>query len=61
MKLLVGIAPSGFISFLSECYGGRASDKFITADSGLYDILERDDEVMADRVFQIREELMLRF
>ena len=61
MKFLVGITPSGFISFLSDCYGGRASDKFITADSGLYDLLERDDEVMADRGFQIREELMLRF
>ena len=58
---MVGITPSGYISFLSDCYGGRSSDKFITADSGLYDLLERDDEVMADRGFQIREELMLRF
>ena len=61
MKFLVGITPSGFISFLSDCYGGRASDKFITADNGLYDLLERYDEVMADRGFQIREELMLIF
>ena len=61
MKILVGKTPSGFISFLSDCYGGRASEKFITVDSGLYDLLERDDEVMADRGFQIREELMLRF
>ena len=61
LKFLVEITPSGFISFLSDCYGGRASDKFITADCGLYDILERDDEVMVDRGFQIREELMLRF
>ena len=60
-KFLVGIAPSGFISFLSSCYGGRASDKFITRDSGFYDILERGDTVMADRGFQIREELLLHF
>ncbi|XP_057296043.1 uncharacterized protein LOC130624957 [Hydractinia symbiolongicarpus] len=61
LKFLVGISPSGHITFLSDCYGGRASDKFITNDSGFYDLLERDDEVMADRGFQIREELMLRF
>ena len=61
VKFLVGITPSGFISFLSDCYGGRSSDKFITGDSGFYDLLERDDEVMADRGFQIKEELMLRF
>ena len=60
-KFLLGIAPNGFITFLSSCYGGRASDKFITQDSGFYDLLERDDEVMADRGFQIKEELLMRF
>ena len=29
--------------------------------SAFYDLLERDDEVMADRGFQIKEELMFRF
>ena len=28
---------------------GRASDKFICSDSGFYDVVERDDEIMADR------------
>jgi len=60
-KFLVGITPSGYISFLSSCYGGRASDKFITKDSGFYDLLERDDEVMADRGFQIQEDLLLNY
>ena len=32
-KLLVGITPTGFILFPSSCYGGQASDKFITRDS----------------------------
>ncbi|XP_047129375.1 uncharacterized protein LOC124809355 [Hydra vulgaris] len=60
-KFLVGISPNGFITFLSDCYGGRCSDNFITKDSGFYDLLERDDEVMADRGFQIQEELLLKF
>ena len=59
-KFLVGITPTGFISFLS-CYGGRASIKIITRDSGFYDLLDRDDEVMADRGFQIQQDLLLHF
>lgn len=61
LKFLIGISPTGFISFLSECYGGRASDKYICKDSGFYDLLDLYDEVMADRGFQIQEELMLSF
>ena len=40
IKFLVGISPTGFIIFLSDCYGGRASDKFITKDSAFYSLLE---------------------
>ena len=61
LKFLVGIAPSGYIIFLSDCYGGRASDKHIVLDSGFLDLLDRDDQIMADRGFQIREELMMKF
>ena len=60
-KFLIGISPSGFIISLSYCYGGRTCDKCIWADSGFYDILERDDEIMADRGFQIIEHILLRF
>ena len=60
-KFLIGISPTGFITFISSCYGGRTTDKFICSDSGFYDLLDRGDEIMADRGFQIREELMLRF
>ena len=60
-KILVGNSPSGFITFLSSCYGGRAGDKFITKDSGFYDLFERDDVVIADRGFQIQEDLFLHF
>ena len=57
-----GMTPTGgFILFLSSCYGGRASDKFMTRDTGFYDLFERDDEEMADRGFQIQEDLLLHF
>ena len=61
LKCLLAISRNGFITVVSSCYGGRASDKFICSDSGFYDLLEYGDEVMADRGFQIQEELMLRF
>ena len=60
-KFLVEITPTGFILFLSSCYGSWGSDKFITRDSGFYDLLERDDEVMEDRSFQIHKDLLLHF
>ena len=60
-KFWVGFTPTGFILFLSSYYGGQVSDKFITRDSGFYDLLERDDEVMADRGFQSQEGLLLHF
>nr|XP_047146284.1 uncharacterized protein LOC124819119 [Hydra vulgaris] len=52
-KFFVGISPNGIITFLSDCYGRRCSDNFITKDSGFYDLLDCDDGVMADRGFQI--------
>ena len=61
VKFLIGIAPTGFITFLLDCYGDRASDQFICKDSGFYELLDPYDEIMADRGFQIREELLLRF
>ena len=56
--MFIGISPSGFITFLSSCYGARASDKFITKDSGFYDLLQHDDVVMADCDFQIQKDLL---
>ena len=36
----------------------KASDKFIYQDSGFYNLLEFGDEVMAERDFQVREDLL---
>ena len=61
VKFLIGTSPTGYVTFLSDCYSGRSSDKFITADSGFYDCLDLYDDVMADRGFHIKEEHMLKF
>ena len=61
VKFLIGKLPAGYVTFLSDRCSGRSSDKFITANSGFYDCLDNYDEVMADRGFQIKEELMLKF
>ena len=60
-KFLIGISPTGFITFLSDCYGGRTYDKYLCVDSGFYNLPERDDEIMAERGFQIKKDLLLRF
>ena len=49
------------MTFLSACCGGRASGKYITKNSSFYDPLELGDQVMVDRGFQIKEELLLHF
>ncbi|KAG5876041.1 hypothetical protein JTB14_031568 [Gonioctena quinquepunctata] len=43
--LLIGITPSGFISFKSRVAAGRKSDSQLTVDSGLIDLLEKGDIV----------------
>ena len=58
-KVLVAITPNGAISYISSCYGGRASDIFIVRNSGFLKMIEPYDEIMADRGFKIREDLMM--
>lgn len=61
LKALIGIAPSGAITFISELYTGRLiSDREIVIRSGLLkQSFEPDDKVMADKGFTIEDLLPL--
>ncbi|XP_057290827.1 uncharacterized protein LOC130613510 [Hydractinia symbiolongicarpus] len=56
-KGLVGIAPNGAVTFVSDLYAGRFSDKKITKNSGIYNLLQNGDSVMADRGFELDDDL----
>ena len=43
MKVLVGIMPSGVITFVSPTYEGSISDRKLVEFSGLLDLLETGD------------------
>ena len=53
LKGLVGIAPHGAITFVSSIYTGSISDKEITRVSGVLDLLEPGDTLMAEKGFEI--------
>ena len=59
-KALIGISPDGTITFVSSLFPGSISDKALTRMSGILDLLESGDSVMADRGFDIEEDLILR-
>ena len=54
-KVLLGITPQGVISYVSESWGGRASDKYITEHCGILKKLLPGDIVLANRGFDIAE------
>ena len=59
MKALIGIGPSGVINFMSEFFPGSASDKEIVVQSNFLSKLKPGDQVMADKGFNCKDELVL--
>lgn len=57
VKGLIGITPSGVISFVSDLYTGSISDPDIVKKSGYLDNLNKGDWVMADKGFTIQDDL----
>lgn len=54
-KYLIGICPQGSITFISNGWGGRTSDKHITENSGFLSKLLPGDLVLADRGFDVTD------
>ncbi|XP_052239626.1 uncharacterized protein LOC127850537 isoform X2 [Dreissena polymorpha] len=54
-KALIGISPTGVITFVSDLWSGGISDKQITIKSGLLELCEAGDAVMADKGFLISD------
>ena len=56
-KGLLGIAPSGAITFISQLYEGCIPDKEIVKQSGLVDemLWDEKDSIMADRGFTVAD------
>ena len=55
LKGLIGVCPSGQITFVSNLFEGSISDKAITRESGILPLLEPGDEVMVDKGFLITD------
>ncbi|XP_062339342.1 uncharacterized protein LOC134037825 isoform X3 [Osmerus eperlanus] len=58
-KGLIGVSPSGEVTFVSTLYKGSISNKEMTRLSGILNLLEQGDEVMAGKDFLIEHLLSM--
>lgn len=58
IKFLIGIAPSGAISFVSKPIGGSASNKQIVKMTNIVELFSEGDICMADHGFNVKDLLL---
>jgi len=56
-KALIGVAPNGTITFVSELYPGSVSDKQIVLHSKVLDQMQPGDLILADKGFLLHDSL----
>ena len=56
-KGLIRISPSGAVRCVSKLFPGSISDKELTCQSGLLELLQSGNSVIADKGFDITEDL----
>ena len=54
-KFLIGVAPNGAITFISEAFPGSSSDKVVTDQSGILSHLRAGDLILAEKGFLIHD------
>ncbi len=59
VKVLLRISSQGVISFISNTWGGRVSDKYITKHCGILNYLTPGNIILADRGFDILDSISL--
>lgn len=57
-KALIGVAPSGAVTFASKVFTGPISVKELARQSGILELLEPGDEIMADKDFFFEKALV---
>ena len=60
IKVFIGIAPTGAITFISSAWGGRVSDKLITQQCGFLNLIDPGDIILADRGFNVYDDITIK-
>lgn len=55
LKKLVACSKSGSISYISDAYGGAASDRFITEDCGVMNKFNRGMVALVEQGFNVQD------
>ena len=58
VKVLIGIALHGHVTFVSDVYEGSISDKVISQSGEFIGLLDAGDSVMADKGFDVKDMLL---